>query len=94
MFEALIGDRFGGSYLPSTINKTEFNYLKNEMDSNNLKFEFKDLNFQINDIVEWCYKIDENIKQDDKHVFRLLDIDSISQSNNKSVYKFYFDNYI
>jgi len=47
------------------------------MDLNDLKFEFEDLNFQINHIVEWCYRMDENIKQDDKHVYRLLDIYSI-----------------
>ena len=47
------------------------------MDLNDSKFEFKDLNFQVNDIVDWCYKMDENIKQDDKHVYRLLDIYSI-----------------
>ena len=89
LFEALIGDRYGGPYLPATINKNEFNYLKNEMDLNDLKFEFKDLNFQTNDIMDCCYKIDENTKEDDKHVYRLLDIGSIIQSD-KSVCEFYF----
>jgi hypothetical protein len=54
------------------------------MDLNDLKFEFKDLNFQINDIMDCCYKIDENTKEDDNHVYRLLDIHSISKSD-KSV---------
>jgi len=89
LFEALIGDRYGGPYLPATIHKNEFNYLKNEMDLNDLKFEFKGLNFQTNDIMDCCYKKDENTKEDDKHVYRLLDIDSISKSD-KSVRYFYF----
>ena len=52
------------------------------MDLNDLKFEFefKDLKFETNDIVDCCYKKDENTKEDDKHVYRLLDIGSIIQS--------------
>jgi len=60
------------------------------MDLNDLKFEFEDLNFQINDIVEWCYKMDENIKQDDKHVYRLLDIYSISRFDKTVILEFHF----
>ena len=76
--KALVGQRYGSSFLPIEINVDEFLKLKNEMIRNRdiFKFEYKNerSDFKIDDIVDHCYKLDTNVTPS---VYRLVDMDEI-----------------
>jgi hypothetical protein len=83
--KALLGDRYGQSFLPFEIDRNEFEVLKKEMRPEELDFSFDDeLKINTNDIVGYCYKLDENKK--DRLEYKLLDILSISKHEVCFVY--------
>ena len=84
--KALLGDRYGQSFLPFEIDRNEFEVLKKEMKPKELEFSFDEdaLKIKTNDIVGYCYKLDENKK--DKLEYKLLDILSISKHEVCFVY--------
>ena len=84
----MIGDRYGASYLPPRINQAEFELLRKEMIPNELKFAFDKLNFNVDDIVEFCYKLDSNRKIKDFYEYRLLDVDTILVNSKIEVIAF------
>ena len=64
--------------------KTEFETLRNEINADDLKFSFKDLNFKVDDIVSHCYKLDLNTKQNE-YLYKLLDIEAIYRQRKTRV---------
>jgi hypothetical protein len=64
-FKGILSHRYGSRGLPTTILADEYKLLKDEMKTNpslNLSFKYESSAFNIDqeDIVDYCYQIDEN----------------------------------
>jgi hypothetical protein len=74
-----LSERYGAANLPIQIDIEEYKMIKSEIlaslaDDLKFKFESEKFNLEIEDIMDHCYKIDENVMP---CVYKLLDLEAI-----------------
>ena len=84
----MLSHKYGQRFLHSIIEENEFNAIKNEINKNNnidisLNYKSGSVKLQVNDLLEYCYKLDEN---EIPKCYKLLNINQIIQGYSLQVF--------